>query len=165
MTHPAFAADSTATITGGGAGIGLAAAHRFAAMGMAVAIIDNRADLLGPAATALKDAGARDVLTASTDVTDKAALEALEAEIADRFGGTDILMNNAGIQTGSSLFGPEDAWTNVIGVNLGGVINGTRAFGPRMVERGRPGAIINTGSKQGITTPPGDPAYNVSKAE
>ena len=49
-------------------------------------------------------------------------------------------------------------------MNLWGVIHGTQVFGPRMIERGRPGLIINTGSKQGITTPPGEPAYNVSKA-
>ena len=52
----------------------------------------------------------------------------------------------------------------MLGVNLWGVIHGTQVFAPDMIERGRPGLIINTGSKQGITTPPGDPAYNVSKA-
>ena len=84
--------------------------------------------------------------------------------MADKFGGTDILMNTAGIQPGSSLFSDDDTWHRILDVNLWGIINGSRAFGPRMIDRGRPGAIINTGSKQGITTPPGDPAYNVSKA-
>ena len=55
-------------------------------------------------------------------------------------------------------------WQRVIGVNLWGVIHGSQVFAPGMIERGRPGLIINTGSKQGITTPPGDPAYNVAKA-
>ena len=73
-------------------------------------------------------------------------------------------MNNAGIQPGSTMFGPEENWQRVFGVNLWGVIHGTQIFAPRMIERGRPGLIINTGSKQGITTPPGDPAYNVTKA-
>ena len=164
MPHSAFTSESVAVVTGGGAGIGLASAMRFAAMGMAVVIVDNRADLLESGAEALTAAGAREVMTASTDVADRDAVATLEDDIADRFGGTDILMNNAGVQPGSALFGPEDAWIKTLGVNLGGVLNGTRAFGPRMVERGRPGAIINTGSKQGITTPPGDPAYNVSKA-
>jgi NAD(P)-dependent dehydrogenase (short-subunit alcohol dehydrogenase family) len=49
-------------------------------------------------------------------------------------------------------------------VNLWGAIRGTQVFVPAMIARGRPGLVINTGSKQGITTPPGDPAYNVSKA-
>jgi hypothetical protein len=81
-----------------------------------------------------------------------------------RFGGTDILMNNAGIQPGSQMFGPRENWQKILDVNLWGVINGTQAFVPHMIERGREGLVINTGSKQGITTPPGDPAYNVSKA-
>jgi NAD(P)-dependent dehydrogenase (short-subunit alcohol dehydrogenase family) len=73
-------------------------------------------------------------------------------------------MNNAGIQPGSQMFGPAPNWERVLAVNLWGAINGTQVFTPGMIERGRPGMIINTGSKQGITTPPGDPAYNVSKA-
>jgi NAD(P)-dependent dehydrogenase (short-subunit alcohol dehydrogenase family) len=73
-------------------------------------------------------------------------------------------MNNAGIQPGSEIFGPLHNWQRILGVNLWGVIHGTQIFAPGMIERGRPGLIINTGSKQGITTPPGDPAYNVSKA-
>ncbi|MFP3570342.1 SDR family NAD(P)-dependent oxidoreductase, partial [Paraburkholderia sp. SIMBA_030] len=59
---------------------------------------------------------------------------------------------------------PQADWDNILGVNLLGVINGTRAFGAAMTKHGEPGLIINTGSKQGITTPPGNPAYNVSKA-
>ena len=73
-------------------------------------------------------------------------------------------MNNAGVQPGSALFGPDEAWQKVIGVNLWGIIHGSRVFAPRMMSRGRDGMIINTGSKQGITMPPGDPAYNVSKS-
>jgi NAD(P)-dependent dehydrogenase (short-subunit alcohol dehydrogenase family) len=73
-------------------------------------------------------------------------------------------MNNAGIQPGSSLFGPQANWDRVLAVNLMGVVNGSRIFGPGMIGHGEPALIINTGSKQGITTPPGDPAYNVSKA-
>jgi hypothetical protein len=84
--------------------------------------------------------------------------------VRQRFGGVDILMNNAGIQPGSQMFGPHDNWQRILAVNLWGIINGTQTFAPNMIARGRPGLIINTGSKQGITTPPGDPAYNVSKA-
>ena len=164
MTHPALTSDSVATITGGAAGIGLAAARRFAAMGMALAIVDNRATLLQQAAADLMALGASNVLTSDADVSDRAAFEGLEADIVERFGGTDILMNNAGIQPGSSMFSDDATWHRVLDVNLWGIINGSRVFAPRMIERGRPGAIINTGSKQGITTPPGDPAYNVSKA-
>jgi NAD(P)-dependent dehydrogenase (short-subunit alcohol dehydrogenase family) len=62
------------------------------------------------------------------------------------------------------VFGPADIWKKILGVNLWGVIHGTQVFVPGMIARGRPGLVINTGSKQGITTPPGNPAYNVSKA-
>ena len=108
--------------------------------------------------------GLRAVMAQSTDVGDPNDLRRLEAAVRDRFGGTDVLMNNAGIGPSSDILGPRESWERLLGVNLWGVINGTQAFAPRMIERARPGLIINTGSKQGITTPPGNPAYNVSKA-
>jgi NAD(P)-dependent dehydrogenase (short-subunit alcohol dehydrogenase family) len=164
MTHPALTPDSVAVVTGGASGIGLAAAKRFAALGMTVVISDVREGLFPDAAAELHAAGAKEVWTARVDVADPAALEEFEADVAARYGGTDILMNNAGIQPGSSLFGDAATWHRILDVNFWGIANGSRAFGPRMIARGRPGAIVNTGSKQGITTPPGDPAYNVSKA-
>jgi NAD(P)-dependent dehydrogenase (short-subunit alcohol dehydrogenase family) len=103
-------------------------------------------------------------MTAVTDVSNLDEVVRLESAVRERFGGTDVLMNNAGIQPGSKLFGPAENWQRILGVNLWGVIHGSQAFAPGMIARGRPGLIINTGSKQGITTPPGDPAYNVSKA-
>lgn len=164
MSHPALISDSVAVVTGGASGIGLASARRFAEMGMTLVIVDNRASLLSAAAEDLGQAGAHEVMTTSTDVSDAGDMVRLEAEIAKRFGGTDILMNNAGIQPGSSIFSDDETWHRVIDVNLWGVMNGSRIFAPRMIERGRPGMIVNTGSKQGITTPPGDPVYNVAKA-
>lgn len=164
MTHPALTADSVAVITGGAAGIGLGAAKRLGAMGMAVVLVDRRAEILEAAASEVKAAGAREVMAREVDVSDRNALAALEAEVAEAFGGTDILMNNAGIQPGSTMFGDPDGWRRLIEVNLWGIIHGSQVFAPRMIERARPGAIINTGSKQGITTPPGDPAYNTAKA-
>ncbi|MEM1064367.1 MAG: SDR family NAD(P)-dependent oxidoreductase [Pseudomonadota bacterium] len=163
MAHPAFTDGSVALITGGAAGIGLALGERFAASGMAVVIADLSDDL-ETSAGRLEAAGARAVMARQVNVADRAALSALEAEVARELGGVDILINNAGIQPGSALFGDPDAWEAVLSVNLRGVIHGTQVFAPRMITRGRPGAIINTGSKQGITTPPGDPAYNVAKA-
>jgi NAD(P)-dependent dehydrogenase (short-subunit alcohol dehydrogenase family) len=167
MPHPAMSPDHVAVITGGASGIGLAAAMRFARLGMKVCIADVGADRLKAAETKLSSAapgGDASIMTAVVDVSRREELAALAATVERRFGGTDILMNNAGIQPGSSLFGAEDNWQRILAVNLWGIIHGTQVFAPHMIERGRPGLIINTGSKQGITTPPGDPAYNVSKA-
>lgn len=167
MPHPVISANHVAVITGGASGIGLAAALRFAEAGMKVCIVDLGDDRLTAAATKLSSVapgGAADIMTAAVDVSHADQVANLEAAVAKRFGGTDLLMNNAGIQPGSAMFGPAENWQRILGVNLWGVINGTQAFTPNMIKRGRPGLIINTGSKQGITTPPGDPAYNVSKA-
>ena len=164
MTHPAFQPNAVAVITGGASGIGLATAQRLAAMGLRLVIVDVRETLLEPTAEQLRQLGAPEVMASSTDVSDREALVELETLVAERFGGTDILMNNAGIQPGSSLLDDPENWLRILGVNLGGIVYGTQVFVPRMIERGRPGLVINTGSKQGITTPPGDPAYNVSKS-
>jgi len=167
MTHDALTPGSVAVVTGGAAGIGLAACKQFAQRGLRVCIADLGADRLAHAGeqVALSAAnGAQDVMTLRTDVSRVEDLFRLEAAVRERFGGTDVLMNNAGIQPGSGVFGPAANWERVLGVNLWGVIHGTQVFVPAMIERGRPGIVINTGSKQGITTPPGDPAYNVAKA-
>ena len=111
MTHPALTSDSVAVITGGAAGIGLGAAKKFAGMGMTVVLVDNREALLEAAADAVAAAGAHAVMTRALDVTDRSALVALDAEIAEQFGGTDILMNNAGIQPGSTMLVPVASMT------------------------------------------------------
>jgi NAD(P)-dependent dehydrogenase (short-subunit alcohol dehydrogenase family) len=165
VPHPAMSANSVAVITGGASGIGLAAAIRFARLGMKVCIADLGADRLADAEARIAAAApAADVMVRTVDVSRLEEVSALESAVQKRFGGTDILMNNAGIQPGSKMFGPAENWQRIVAVNLWGVINGSQIFAPGMIARGRPGLIINTGSKQGITTPPGDPAYNVTKA-
>ena len=167
MPHPAIAAGSVAVVTGGASGIGLAAASRFAKAGMRVAIADREPDRLARATESLaaaSPAGSGAILAQEADVADPEAMTELEADVAARFGGTDVLMLNAGIGPDSGVLGPRDAWERMLAVNLWGVVNGAQAFLPGMIARGRPGAVIATGSKQGITTPPGNPAYNVAKA-
>src|SRR5207253_2835966 len=167
MPHPAMSPNNVAVITGGASGIGLAAATRFAAIGIKVCIADIGTERLAEAAAKLASVargGAADIMTASVDVSRFDDLAGLETAVQKRFGGTDILMNNAGIGPDSTSLVPLENWQRILAVNLWGVIHGTQIFAPHMIERGRPGLIINTGSKQGITTPPGEPAYNVTKA-
>ncbi|MBD3834514.1 MAG: SDR family NAD(P)-dependent oxidoreductase [Brevundimonas sp.] len=166
MSHAALAPGTVALITGGASGIGLAAARRFAALGMTVCIVDLGRERLAIAAKAIRSEAAlgADVAAFEADVSDREGLEALEASVFTRFGGVDVLMNNAAVQIATDAIGPDSDWRKTLAVNLGGVVDGCQVFAPRMIERNRPGLIINTGSKQGITTPPGNPAYNVSKA-
>lgn len=160
MPHTALQHGAVAAITGGASGIGLAAARAFAARGMKVAIADLGPDRIAAAAAQI----AGDVLALEVDVSDPAALARFAGAVTAKFGAADLVMNNAGIGPDSAILGPVDPWERIFAVNLWGVIHGTRAFLPGMLDRGRPGLIINTGSKQGITTPPGNPAYNISKA-
>ncbi len=164
MTHPVFAPGNTALVTGGAAGIGLAAARRFAGFGMNVVLADLGKDRLAVAAEAVRAAGAPKVHPAVCDVADRVELEALKARVDTDFGGADLVMNNAAIQPGSKLFGAPETWARILEVNLWGVIHGAQVFAPGLIGRGKPGAIVTTGSKQGITSPPGDPAYNVAKS-
>jgi NAD(P)-dependent dehydrogenase (short-subunit alcohol dehydrogenase family) len=167
VPHPAMSADHVAVVTGGASGLGLAAATRFARAGMKVCIADLGGDRLQAAEAKLISMapnGASRIMAIAVDVSRIEDVRNLEAAVGKRFGGADVLMNNAGIQPGSEMFGPPQNWQRILGVNLWGVIHGAQVFAPGMIARGRPGLIINTGSKQGITTPPGDPAYNVAKA-
>jgi len=165
MSHPVLAAGNTAVITGGASGIGLACAKRFASLGLSVCIADRGTDRLRWAAAEIAALSTADrVLALEVDVRRRAELERLEGEVRERFGGTDLLMNNAAIGGESRVLGPGGPWQDILETNLWGVIHGSQVFAPAMIARGRAGLIVNTGSKQGITTPPGNPAYNVTKA-
>ena len=162
----AFAAGNTAVITGGASGIGLAAAKRYAARGMNVVIADLGADRLSAAADAIKATpGVGQILAEAVDVTRLEDLQSLADTVRTRLGAPSVLMNNAGIgDNPGKPWENSDGWRRLIDVNFWGVANGTQAFATMMIESGNAGVIVNTGSKQGITTPPGNLAYNVSKA-
>jgi len=160
MTHPALAPNHVAVITGGASGIGLAAARKFLAMGMKVAIADYRQDALDAAAAELGP----DVLAVRTNVASRDDVERLKDAVYQRFGKVNVLMNNAGTDGAGPVLGSFENWERVIGTNLFGVVHGMQVFVPEMLKGTEPGLVINTGSKQGITTPPGDAGYNVSKA-
>jgi NAD(P)-dependent dehydrogenase (short-subunit alcohol dehydrogenase family) len=165
--HPALTPGRAAVITGAASGIGLAVAERLAGLGMKVCLADIDVAALQKAAAqvtkSIKNGGA--VMIAPTDVSRAGDVERLKDRAYEAFGEVAFLMNNAGIGGGGgTLFGDPDGWRRILDVNLWGVINGIQAFAPLMRAQGTHCAIVNTGSKQGITCPPGETAYNVSKA-
>ena len=165
-SHPAFAQNRVAVVTGAASGIGLAASAKFVALGMNVCMADANGEALEGAAAKLRETAQRPdaVRTFAVDVSRLEDVQRLKASVFDAFGEVAILMNNAGTGGGGGLFADPARWRRIIDVNLMGVVNGVQTFAPEMIRQESPAAIVNTGSKQGITCPPGDTAYNVSKA-
>ena len=167
MPHPALAPKRTAVITGGASGIGLATAERLTTLGLNICIADRDERALRSAVETLSKLAARGadaIIAVPTDVASLESVEALRNTVLDRFGEVALLMNNAGTGGGDSPWQNYEGWQRVLRINLWGVIHGLQVFTQGMIDQGTPCAIVNTGSKQGITNPPGDAAYNVSKA-
>jgi len=162
MAHAAIAQGNVAVITGGASGIGLAAARRFGSAGMQVVLLDLPGSALDEAKAGLAADGVA-VTALPTDVTDRAGIAAAKTQI-DRLGSVSVLMCNAGREGGGGILADENVWRRTLETNLWGAIHCLQIFLPDMMAADLPGAVILTGSKQGITLPPGDAAYNVSKA-
>jgi hypothetical protein len=162
--HNSVAPGKVAVVTGGASGLGLEAARRFAALGMKVCIADLPGAALEAAGQSVGALASDRVICVPADVGELDQIRALEARVTAELGPVSVLMNNAGMQPGSSIFDAEANWDRIIAVNMLGIIRGAQIFAPGMIAAGQPGLILNTGSKQGITTPPGDPAYNLTKA-
>ncbi|OCK72855.1 short chain dehydrogenase/reductase [Lepidopterella palustris CBS 459.81] len=158
-----FHANATALITGGASGIGFAVAQLCRFHGMRVALVDRNADTLAAAAKELSSP--ENVSTHNVDVSQAAQWTTLKADVEKKFGAVDFFMLNAGVGV-RGTWGEPEYFQKVMDTNLFGVINGLNAFVPTFTARSgdNPSAIVITGSKQGITNPPGNAAYNASKA-
>jgi NAD(P)-dependent dehydrogenase (short-subunit alcohol dehydrogenase family) len=155
----------TAVVTGAASGIGLGMTEAFASRGMRVVMADVEAQALEREAERLTRANF-EVLPIVTDAASFESVSALADAAEARFGPVHVLCNNAGVSGGG---GPRPIWAQsqkdwdwVMGVNFWGVVNGLRAFTPRMIAHGEPGHIVNTSSILGLTTGAGS-IYNVSK--
>ncbi len=167
MTSAVFDKGRVAVITGAAMGIGLAAAKRFASAGMRVCMADIERDDLDRAMEQVADLapnGNDAVMGAEINVGRAQDLEALCGAVYETFGEVGLLMNNAATRVAGGTSETLDDWHRTMDVNFWGVVHGVRAFLPRMIEQGTAAAIVNTGSKQGITNPPGNVIYNVTKS-
>ncbi len=156
-------AGKTAFITGGASGIGFAMAQAFLAEGMNVAIADVDETALAEAQTALRgsNAGVRSYLL---DVTDRERYAAVADQVEADLGPVHVVCNNAGVYRGGAMDSVTfEDWDWVMGVNLGGVINGVQTWVRRLEAHGEGGHIINTASMAGVVTSPGLGVYNTSK--
>jgi len=159
-------AGNTAVITGASSGIGRAAAFVCAGKGMTVWMVDVDAEEL-KAAKELAMAKAVDgakVESRVVDVADCDSMMKLAEEVYADGGNCHFLMNNAGVGKGGGPMADMKTVAFTMGVNTYGPIHGCLAFVPKMKDSKQPGIIVNTGSKQGITMPPGNLTYNMSKA-
>ena len=154
----------TAVVTGAARGIGAACARAFAEHGASVVLSDVLAEQCAETARRIAaDTGAA-TLAVRTDVSDEGDCAALLTACVDRFGGCDILLNNAGIIVpGSILDATVENFDRVIAVNLRGTFLVSRKIARHMVDRGTKGAIINMSSTNAVVTIPDQMAYAASK--
>ena len=156
-----------AVITGGAKGIGLATASRLANLGMKLCLADTDAEALEKARATLAPllATPEDLRLEVVDVSSLEEMQRLRDVAYEAFGEIAFLMNNAGVESsGMKPWDGPEAWERILDVNLWGVVHGIQAFTEAMIQQDAPSAIVNVGSKEGITTPPGNAAYSVSKA-
>lgn len=161
-----FAPGATALITGGASGIGLAIAKLCRSKGMKLLLVDRNAEALEKAKAEVgSSSSSSDVAISVLDVSKSDGWASLKDQAAKTFDSIELLVLNAAI-SGKGTWGDGDYFRNVLETNLFGVINGINTFLPVVQEaaKSRPTSIVITGSKQGITNPPGNPAYNASKA-
>jgi short-subunit dehydrogenase len=152
-----------AVITGAGSGIGEGIARVAASLGMKVALADVAADRIQRVAADINDQGGQAVAL-PTDVTDRHALERLADSAYDAFGDVTLLVNNAGIESIGFIWEtPAETWDKLLGINVLGVVHGTRIFAPRMLKSPKQTYIANVASIGGLGMMPSQAPYTMSK--
>ncbi|KAL7794440.1 hypothetical protein V8C37DRAFT_376675 [Trichoderma ceciliae] len=159
-----FAPGSTALITGGASGVGLAIAKLCRSKGMKLLLVDRNAEALEKAKAEV-GLSSSDVATSVLDVSKLDGWASLRDEAIKTFGSIELLVLNAGMSA-RGTWGDSDYFRTILETNLFGVLHGINTFLPVVQEaaKSRPTSVVITGSKQGITNPPGNPAYNASKS-
>lgn len=164
---PALERGRCGVVTGAASGIGLAIAGRLAAPGLKVAMVDLPTAGLGEARETLITGGARtdDIMALPGDVSDPDRSFGLADRGSGEIGNVHALHANARIQPGSSIFDEDGNWERSLRKDLMGIKRSVQMFAPKTIADGEPGLVVTMGLKQGITSPPGDPGCNVSKAD
>jgi NAD(P)-dependent dehydrogenase (short-subunit alcohol dehydrogenase family) len=156
-------AGRVAVITGAGSGIGRALAQACAREGMKVVAADVEPGALQETVDSVTGAGG-EAIAVITDVSKPAAVDALADAAYQAFGAVHLLCNNAGVFQAGVLWERTAAdWEWVLGVNVWGIINGIKAFVPRMIAGGESGHIVNTSSLAGVVSNAYSGPYNTSK--
>jgi NAD(P)-dependent dehydrogenase (short-subunit alcohol dehydrogenase family) len=154
-----------ALVTGAGAGIGRATAVELARRGARKIVLADRDPAAADETADAVRAACAEAAVYRVDVSDEAAMNDLAAQVRNEHGVVDILVNNAGIGMAGRFLETSPAnWENIMGVNVGGVIFGSRAFGAQMVERGEGGTIINVASAAAYLPSKSMVAYGTTKA-
>ena len=154
--------DKVVVITGAGSGIGRALALRAATGGARLALSDWNPTGLAETARAVAETGGR-AETAVVDVSDRRAMQAWAGDVVSTLGGVDMVVNNAGVTaTGDFVDLSYDDLDWILGVNLNGVIHGSKEFLPHLIASGN-GALVNMSSLFGLVSMPGQSAYNATK--
>ena len=152
-----------AVVTGAASGIGLGIVRALTGAGVHVGMLDIEERALADARAGFDTANV-DVQPFVCDVSDRQQVREVAATVRDHYGRVDIVCNNAGVAAGGPIDETsEDDWDWVLGVNLGGVVNGMRAYAPIIKAGGRGGHIVNTASILGLWTGPRWSIYAASK--
>ncbi|KAJ9610676.1 hypothetical protein H2200_005453 [Cladophialophora chaetospira] len=161
-----FRSGALALISGGASGVGFAMAQHCRRQGMHLALLDINADSLKLASSTLQKIDSKpSTLTYEIDVSDLSAWSIVKADLESKFQTIDFLLLNAGTSVRTTAPWTDAAYfQKTLATNYFGMVYGLATFLPFVTKSQGPSAVVLTGSKQGITNPPGNPAYNASKS-